>query len=198
MSYGGERNMDKKAGVALISAVVIVGILVVALVMAAPRAKHACQDSTDNDGDGYTDWPSDPGCANRGDSSELNPSVQCDDGTDNDGDGAVDLADGGCSGPTDNDETNCGDGVCEGGETSATCPADCGFPDSCSDSDGGFAITVWGTVSGYSGGNPYNHSEYCLDNSSVMEHWCSGTQYYNNWASCVTNFSSICVGGRCV
>ena len=66
--------MDKKAGVALISAVVIVGILVVALVMAAPRAKHACQDSTDNDGDGYTDYgqnrTNDPQCSGQLDNDE--------------------------------------------------------------------------------------------------------------------------------
>jgi hypothetical protein len=34
------------------------------------------------------------------------PKAQCEDGADNDGDGKVDLADPGCSGPTDNDETN--------------------------------------------------------------------------------------------
>ncbi|HLD04802.1 MAG TPA: hypothetical protein VJG90_03700 [Candidatus Nanoarchaeia archaeon] len=52
---------------------------------------------------------------------------ECRDHIDNDGDGQIDYpADAGCTGPSDNDETNCGDGVCEGGETPATCPADCG------------------------------------------------------------------------
>ncbi|MBR9692996.1 hypothetical protein GOV07_03645 [Candidatus Woesearchaeota archaeon] len=52
--------------------------------------------------------------------------TECSDGVDNDGDGATDMSDGGCSSPSDDDETNCGDGACEGGETSGTCPADCG------------------------------------------------------------------------
>ncbi|MFC1647971.1 hypothetical protein ACFL1B_00790 [Nanoarchaeota archaeon] len=50
---------------------------------------------------------------------------ECRDGLDNDGDGSVDLADAGCEKKQDNDETNCGDGVCEGGETISSCSLDC-------------------------------------------------------------------------
>jgi hypothetical protein len=53
------------------------------------------------------------------------PKPECNDKLDNDGDGFVDLSDKGCNNKKDNDETNCGDGVCEGGETSNACPADC-------------------------------------------------------------------------
>jgi len=53
---------------------------------------------------------------------------ECNDGLDNDGDVDVDLSDSGCSSLTDNDETNCGDGICEGGETSVTCSPDCTSP----------------------------------------------------------------------
>ena len=53
--------------------------------------------------------------------------VECNDEIDNDGDGDIDYpGDVGCTGYLDNDETNCGDGVCEGGENFVTCGADCG------------------------------------------------------------------------
>jgi hypothetical protein len=56
-----------------------------------------CADGIDNDGDGATDFPADPGCANASDISEKDPSHPCDDGADNDGDGLVDYpADPGC------------------------------------------------------------------------------------------------------
>jgi len=45
------------------------------------------------------------------------PIIECSDGVDNDGDGQIDSDDGGCDNPDDTDETNCGDGICEGGET---------------------------------------------------------------------------------
>ena len=52
--------------------------------------------------------------------------TECTNGIDDDGDGAIDMADAGCSDITDDDETNCGDGVCEGWETPASCTQDCG------------------------------------------------------------------------
>ena len=51
---------------------------------------------------------------------------ECNDKIDNDGDGAIDMADAGCVNVKDNDESNCGDAVCEGVETCANCIADCG------------------------------------------------------------------------
>ena len=57
----------------------------------------------------------------------TSPSPECSDGIDNDGDGQTDYPnDAGCSSNEDNDETNCGDTICEGGETCSSCPADCG------------------------------------------------------------------------
>jgi hypothetical protein len=47
---------------------------------------------------------------------------ECRDRIDNDGDGWIDRADVACSSSRSKDETNCGDGVCEGGEI---CAADC-------------------------------------------------------------------------
>jgi hypothetical protein len=53
---------------------------------------------------------------------------ECGDGEDNDGDGAIDLNDAGCTDLSDDDETNCGDGVCEGGESCSSCSHDCTCP----------------------------------------------------------------------
>ena len=53
----------------------------------------ACGDSVDNDGDGRTDFPDDPGCLTPGSVTEQ---PRCQDGLDTDGDGAIDF-DGGAS-----------------------------------------------------------------------------------------------------
>lgn len=192
--------MNKQAKIAVIAVFLIFMILLLSFVVAAPRARRArkaCRDGSDNDGDGYIDWPSDPGCANKNDNSELNPAIECDDGVDNDGDNATDMADNGCSGPTDDDETNCGDGVCEGGETHVSCPADCEVPDSCSETDGGREPYVFGTTSGYLNGSYYSDDDYCVDSSTLMEYYCFGDYEYNSQESCGTDTysSNYCSGG---
>lgn len=60
------------------------------------------------------------------------PKPECNDGADNDGDGLIDLADLGCENAEDNDESNCGDNVCESSENWQTCLTDCPAPQ-CSD-----------------------------------------------------------------
>jgi len=53
-----------------------------------------CSDEVENDGDGHTDFPNDPGCKSAEDLSEA---ADCNDGLDNDGDGLVDYGvDPGC------------------------------------------------------------------------------------------------------
>lgn len=52
--------------------------------------------------------------------------TECNDKIDNDGDGAIDLDDAGCTYLNDNDETNCGDNICEGAESCSSCSLDCG------------------------------------------------------------------------
>ncbi|WP_428311867.1 OmpA family protein [Hydrocarboniphaga sp.] len=70
-----------------------------------PIAK-ACSDGADNDGDGKSDYPADPGCGSADDDDETDPPA-CSDGKDNDGDGKIDFpADAGCSSQEDNDETD--------------------------------------------------------------------------------------------
>jgi hypothetical protein len=58
-----------------------------------------CADGMDNNGDGKTDFPEDPGCANPGDAEDtVCPGVNCPvcaDGIDNDTDGTMDFAFGG-------------------------------------------------------------------------------------------------------
>jgi parallel beta-helix repeat protein len=62
---------------------------------------------------------------------------ECQDTLDNDGDGDTDFpADSGCTAADDADESDCGDGVCEGGETCSSCTADCGACPACADGDG--------------------------------------------------------------
>jgi len=64
-----------------------------------------CNDGDDNDSDGLTDYPNDPGCTDPGDDNETDP--QCLDGLDNDSDGLVDYPDDtGCTSLTDDDETD--------------------------------------------------------------------------------------------
>jgi hypothetical protein len=78
----------------------------------------ACDDGIDNDGDGFTDHPDDPGCANASDASERNLSLVCDDGLDNDHDGSIDFpGDPGCAGATGTLENPpCSDGLDNDGD----------------------------------------------------------------------------------
>ncbi len=191
--------MNKQAKTAFISAIVLMLALGVVFVMAAKpsaRGVKQCNDGLDNDGDSYTDFPSDPGCSSKTDNNERNVNIECDDGVDNDNDGNVDMNDAGCVNPSDDDETNCGDGVCEGGETSGNCPADCGVPDSCNDTDGGNFPLVFGATSGYLNNNWYSNDDYCVDSSNINEYYCSGTSEQSQQQSCGTDGygSGYCVG----
>ncbi len=74
-----------------------------------------CRDGIDNDGDGYTDHPADPGCFNAQGGSESPP---CDDGEDNDADGLTDFpADDGCpSAAAITENPECRDGIDNDGD----------------------------------------------------------------------------------
>jgi uncharacterized repeat protein (TIGR01451 family) len=59
--------------------------------------KAQCENGKDDDGDGLTDWPNDPGCSAAGDTTEFEPGG-CRDHLDNDHDGAIDYPqDPGCA-----------------------------------------------------------------------------------------------------
>ncbi len=69
----------------------------------------ACSDQIDNDNDGLTDFPNDPGCDSASDNNETDPDAlpACADGLDNDNDGDIDFPfDPGCDSASDVDETN--------------------------------------------------------------------------------------------
>ncbi len=77
-----------------------------------PPPAPQCSDGADNDGDGLTDFPADPGCVDAQDNNEQDappppPAPQCSDGLDNDGDTLIDWPnDPGCVDAADNDETD--------------------------------------------------------------------------------------------
>lgn len=63
-----------------------------------------CQNQLDDDGDGFSDYPADPGCASAEDASERTEGAPCDNGVDDDDDLRIDAVDPGCDGPTDASE----------------------------------------------------------------------------------------------
>ena len=57
-----------------------------------PPPAAQCSDGIDNDNDGLTDFPNDPGCSSTADNSEGNKTLtQCSDRVDNDGDGLTEF-----------------------------------------------------------------------------------------------------------
>jgi len=105
-----------------------------------------CSDGADNDADGQTDFPADPGCSSADDDSEDSPTgPSCNDGRDNDGDGKIDYPDDpGCAAPNQEGEEDdcpsgpncpeCGNGIDDDGENGTDYPADPGCM-SASDND---------------------------------------------------------------
>jgi len=95
----------------------------------------ACADGADNDGDGQTDYPADPGCTGLSDPDETDPPI-CADGVDNDMDGQTDYPDDpSCCSFVDMDEGDsgncppppeCADGIDNDGDTWVDYPADPG------------------------------------------------------------------------
>src|SRR3989339_108124 len=97
----------KIAGIAALAAIAILAVALVSPVY----APAACNDRADNDGDGFIDYPADPGCTSRKDKNELG-TVQCDNGLDDDGDNSTDYPDDTyCTSPAGEFEANplCGD-----------------------------------------------------------------------------------------
>jgi cysteine-rich repeat protein len=76
------------------------------------QIEPACGNGADDDGDGFSDFPADPGCTDAADASERGTAA-CDDGVDNDGDGFSDFpSDPGCVSPASGvEDPACNDGT---------------------------------------------------------------------------------------
>jgi len=93
------------------------------------RGYGPCDDTQDDDGDGFAAFPQDPGCDDVLDFDERSETLVCDNGLDDDGDGLADFPqDGGCDGPSDPDElAECQDGFDNDGDgVSDTSDPGCG------------------------------------------------------------------------
>ena len=97
------------------------------LCLAGPGVVEVCRcnDAKDNDLDKFIDYPADPGCAAPWDHSEVDGTTQCSDNKDNDGDKLIDMADPGCTGWLDNDESSYATGI--PGDNKDPCNQDCFF-----------------------------------------------------------------------
>jgi hypothetical protein len=151
------------------------------------------------------------------------PKPECRDRIDNDGDGYTDRKDDGCNGKKDNDESNCGDGTCEGSESSDNCVADCGpstycgdgtcdadedcsscssdcgncYQNNCTDSDSGYVVGTKGYTYGMYEGESYDYADYC-DSVYLIEYYCSGTDVRQGVFNCNGNDTISCVNGACI
>lgn len=90
-----------------------------------PGPVPECVDGIDNDGDGLTDYPDDPGCFAPEDAQEF---AACSDGVDNDGNGDTDYpADPGCFAAFSSTENPaCSDGIDNNFDGDVDYPADAG------------------------------------------------------------------------
>ena len=110
------------------------------------------------------------------------PKPECSDKVDNDGDSFIDLDDAGCIDKKDTDESNCGDSVCEGGETCLTCAADCGTcPPVCGDGncdpteDCNLCVQDCGSCDNFCGDGVCDSGEdcnLCPDDCGPCENFC--------------------------
>ncbi len=73
----------------------------------------------------------------------------------------------------------------------------------CSETDGGYNIALQGTTSGFRNYQYYSYTDYCLDNVTLVEFYCSFNRAYNSTAGCIyytnsTNSTGFCINGACV
>jgi len=155
---------------------------------------NECDDGIDNDGDGNTDI-ADSGChsAFGTDESDCGDLV-CEGGEDCDS-CANDCLDSGeiCYLGISYSGDCCEDNDCTSPETCVDHV--CQIADSCSDTDG-FNEFVQGTVLGDYDQNPYSHTDYCDNATSVVEYYCS-RDIPNTWIYDCSINNTGCSNGAC-
>ncbi len=107
----------------------------------------ACDDGVDDDGDGFADYPDDPGCTSASDDSEADPAEapECANSADDDADGTVDYPDDpGCAAAADDSEID----VCSAGGDDVT------------------DITIAGSASGSTVGQGDDYTVPCLGSTA--------------------------------
>ena len=181
-----ERNTENKEGVeemhddriALGVAVILIAFAFILQVGAADgftgflvREKPDCNDHKDNDKDGLIDYPYDPSCKNKKDTSEKGSLYQCDDGKDNDKDKKTDYrvdgrGDQECEDPMDTSESWGGWGSSGG--------------------SGGSGSSSWGSGGSSSGiTNATNLTSNATSNGTANTSW-NLTYTIPNWTSNAT------------
>lgn len=122
---------------------------------------------------------------------------ECMDGKDNDDDGKIDLADSGCKNAKDDQEANCGDGICNSVEGPVSCVADCGT-DTCFDTDKGYYTNVRGAIKGVYHNKAFLQEDYCRDEKTLVEYSCGSGVPRGVAVSCANAVTSRCEEGTCV
>jgi len=209
--------MNKKAKIATVVSLVVVLFVLSVVVLAAPKK---CNNSIDDDNDGLTDYPADPGCSGMNDNSETSSSLVCDNGLDesNDRDTLADYrlsgGDPGCTSTTDSSEV---DGECDDlSDNDLDTHADFNDDskcisysdssespkDSCTDTDGGIDGSTQGTVSGDDDDVPFSSTDFCIDTTTLNEYYCGvKSQDYDPLSQsidCGGNATGSCSNGACV
>ncbi len=106
-----------------------------------------CNDGTDNDANGLTDYPNDLGCTSAADPTEAGYSTatQCADGVDNDANGFTDFSsDQGCTSASDTSEsgyhTQCTDGIDNDGNSVTDFSSDQGCSSKTDTTEAGYTV----------------------------------------------------------
>jgi len=171
----------------------------------------ACDDALDNDGDGTYDMDDD-GCMNITDTAEddcgdsvVSGSEVCEIGgsqtctTSKEYSGRQFCISQGNGWYTCTKTQNCGDGICTAGaESIYTCTADCGFPNSCFDSDASATTdyTTSGAVSGRLNNLTYSINDSCAA-IGLTEYSCNGNISTSRNVNCIEFGYNTCVNGAC-